>query len=43
MSSQQLMIQFKKVFVEGLESHNRMCHYLINEKETKQVLNTYWP
>lgn len=43
MSSLQLMIQFKKVFVEGWESHNRMHHYLINEKETKQVLNTHWP
>jgi len=37
------MIQFKKVFVEGWESHNGMHHYLINEKETKQLLNTHWP
>lgn len=43
MSSLQLMIQFKKVFLERWESHNRMHHYFINEKETKQVLNTHWP
>lgn len=43
MSSLQLMIQFKKVFVEGWESQNRMHRYLINEKETKQVLNTHRP
>lgn len=39
----QLMIQFKTGFVVGWESQNRMDHYPINGKETKQVWETHWP
>lgn len=42
-SSLQLMIQFKTGFVVGWESHNRMHHYLINGKETKQVWKAHRP